>query len=138
MYVGIAKLTVVVVGSHSLKEKRMVIRRIKDRVRDRIGIVLSEVGELESWQRAELGCAVTSGDRQKALQLLDEVVRVAQAAAEGHGEIVGVAKDAITFDGQAVAVSPIGAGLDDRTGAGDKAVAGDDWVPAAWRDDLDE
>ena len=39
----------------------MVIRRIKDRVRERLGVAISEVGELDVWQRAELGCAVASG-----------------------------------------------------------------------------
>ena len=64
MYVGIARLTVLINDSHSLKEKRMVIRRIKDRVRERVGVVVNEVAELDKHQRAELGCAVVSGERQ--------------------------------------------------------------------------
>ena len=89
MYVGMAKLTLVIDESHSLKEKRMVLRRIKDRVRERLHINLNEVGELDVWQKAELGCAVASGDRNKALELIDDVVRVAMAA--GGAEIVGIA-----------------------------------------------
>jgi uncharacterized protein YlxP (DUF503 family) len=133
MYVGIARLTVVIGASHSLKEKRMVIRRIKDRVRERIGVVVNEVGELDSWQRAELGCAVTSGERQKALELLDDVVRLARSASDG--QIVATAKDVWTFD---AAPAPIAA-VDDRTGSGDKAAgaAGDDWIPEEWRDEVD-
>lgn len=129
MYVGIAKLTVVIGQSLSLKDKRMVIRRIKDRVRERVGVVINEVGELDSWQRAELGVAVVSGERQKALQLLDDVVRVAQAASDG--QVVAVAKDAWRFDAAPVEVRPV----DDRTGSGDKAAASDDWIPEAWRED---
>jgi uncharacterized protein len=132
VYVGIARLTVVIAHSHSLKEKRMVLRRIKDRVRERIGVAVNEVGELDNWQRAELGVAVTSVDRAKALELIDDVVRVAMAASDG--QIVAVAKDAWTFDAPAAPV----AAVDDRTGAGDKAGAGqggDDWIPDAWRDD---
>ena len=131
MYVGVAKLTVVIGQSHSLKEKRMVIRRIKDRVRERVGVVVNEVGELDNWQRAELGCAVASGDRQKALELLDEVVRVTQSACDG--QLIAVAKDAWTFDAPPIAMPAI----DDRTGSGDKAVGSDDWVPDEWRDDAD-
>jgi uncharacterized protein YlxP (DUF503 family) len=136
MYVGIARLTVVIGQSHSLKDKRMVIRRIKDRVRERIGVVINEVGDPEikdSWQHAELGCAVTSGERQKALELLDGVVRQAMSASDG--QVVAVAKDVWTFD---AAAAPVAA-VDDRTGSGDKAAgaAGDDWVPDEWRDDLD-
>jgi uncharacterized protein YlxP (DUF503 family) len=128
VYVGIARLTVVLSHSHSLKEKRMVLRRIRDRVRERVGIAVNEVGEQDSWQRAELGVAVTSGERGKALELLDDVVRVAMAASDG--QVVAVARDAWKFDVPSVAV----AAVDDRTGAGDKAAAGnDDWVPDAWK-----
>ena len=130
MYVGIARLTVLINDSHSLKEKRMVIRRIKDRVRERVGVVVNEVAELDKHQRAELGCAVVSGERQKALELVDEVVRVAQSAS--GGQVVAVAKDAWTFDAPAAELPTI----DDRTGSGDKAGAGgDDWIPDAWRDE---
>jgi uncharacterized protein YlxP (DUF503 family) len=136
MYVGVVRLTVVIDQSHSLKEKRMAIRRIKDRVRERVGVAVNEVGEHDRWQVAELGCAVTSGDRPKALEILDDVVRVATAAASASGATVtAIAKDAWTFDAPAAPVAQV----DDRTGSGDKAAgaAGDDWVPDAWRDDLD-
>jgi uncharacterized protein YlxP (DUF503 family) len=135
MYVGVVRITVVIDQSHSLKEKRMAIRRIKDRVRERVGVAINEVGELDRWQLAELGCAVTSGDRPKALEILDDVVRVVAASASASGATVtAIAKDAWTFDAPAAPFAPV----DDRTGAGDKAAgaAGDDWVPDAWKDDL--
>jgi uncharacterized protein YlxP (DUF503 family) len=129
-----ARISLALADAHSLKEKRMVIRRIKDRVRERLGVFVNEVGSSEikdSWQRAELGVAVASSDRMKALALIDDVIRVAMAA--GGAEITAVAKDAITFD---AAPSPV-AVIDDRTGSGDKAVGGDDWVPEAWREEAD-
>jgi uncharacterized protein YlxP (DUF503 family) len=131
-----ARISLMLAEAHSLKDKRMVIRRIKDRVRERLGVFVSEVGSSESkdtWQRSELGVAVASGDRQKALALIDDVIRVAMSA--GGAEIIAVAKDAITFDAEA---SPIDIGVragDDRTGSGDKAAAGDDWIPDAWREE---
>jgi uncharacterized protein YlxP (DUF503 family) len=136
MYVGVVRITVVMDQSHSLKEKRMVIRRVKDRVRERVGVAINEVGEHDRWQLAELGCAVTSVDRPKALEIIDEVVRVAAAAATSSGgAITEVAKDTWTFD----APSAPFAIVDDRPGTGDKAAgaAGDDWVPDAWKDDLE-
>jgi len=130
MFVGMASLSLVIGGSHSLKEKRMVLRRIKDRVRERLGIVVSEVGDQDIWQRAELGVAVVSGDRGKALELLDNVVRVAMAA--GGSEIVAIKRSVVRFEGEDAPVPEI----DDRTGSGDKAVASDGWVPDAWRDEV--
>src|SRR4051812_27815485 len=119
-----AKITLAIGQSQSLKDKRAVVRRIKDRVHEKLGVSINEVGSQDIWQRAELGCAVTSGERRKALEVLDEVVR-AIAAIEG-GSIIAVAKDAITFDAPDVAVA-----IDDRTGSGDKAIAQDDWIPDA-------
>ena len=131
MYVGMAKISLVIEDSHSLKEKRMVLRRIKDRVRERLHVSLNEVGEQDIWQRAELGCAVASSDRGKALELIDDVVRVAMSA--GGAQIVAIAKDVTTFAAESVPFNPI----DDRTGAGDKAQGGDDFIPAEWREQVD-
>ena len=126
VYVGMAKISLVIDQSHSLKEKRMVLRRIKDRVRERAHVIMNEVGDQDIWQRAELGCAVTSSDRNKALEVIDEVVRVAMSA--GGAQVVAIAKDVTTFSAEAVPYTPI----DDRTGAGDKAQAGDDFIPPEW------
>ncbi len=76
MYVAAARLALRIDHSHSLKEKRAVIRRIKARVQERLHVALSEVGSLDVWQRAELGAAVVSGDRSKANEVLDAVVRM--------------------------------------------------------------
>ena len=129
MYVGVAQLTLLIGDSHSLKDKRMVLRRIKDRVREKLSVTVSEVGDHDTWNRAELGCAVASADRGKALELIDEVVRVAMSA--GGAQIAGIAKDVITFDAPAVPFAEV----DERTGAGDKAAAQDDWIPEAWKNE---
>jgi len=133
-----ARISLLLGDAHSLKEKRMVIRRIKDRVRERLGVSISEVGEPEvkdSWQRGELGVAVASGDRQLALALIDDVVRIAMAA--GGAQIIAIAKDAVKFAAEASPIAVPVAVVNDRTGSGDKAVAGDDWVPPEWREEVD-
>ena len=110
----------------------MVLRRIKDRVRERLHINLNEVGEHDVWQRAELGCAVVSSDRTKALELIDEVVRVAMSA--GGAEIVAMARTVTTFDAESMPF----VGIDDRTGSGDKAQGrATDWAPAEWKDEVE-
>jgi uncharacterized protein YlxP (DUF503 family) len=132
VFVGIVKLSLVIGQSHSLKEKRMVLRRIKDRARERFGVAVNEVGDQDNWQRGELGFAVTSGDKTQALAVMDDLVRAIQAAAaDGDAQVVAVAKEVITFDGEAAPVALV----DERTGAGDKALGGDDWIPDEWRDE---
>ena len=51
----------------------------------------------------------------------------------GGAQIVAIAKTVTTFDAESVPFTPI----DERTGAGDKAQAQDDWVPEAWRDEAE-
>ncbi len=123
MFVGIAKISLVIGESHSLKDKRMVLRRIKDRVRERLSVTINEVGEHDIWQRAELGCAVVSAERQKAQEVLDGVVGiVATAAIAGGAELAGVAKDVSRFTG---ASEPYAI----------KAQADTDWIPDEWREE---
>ncbi|HEX5063901.1 MAG TPA: DUF503 domain-containing protein [Kofleriaceae bacterium] len=136
VYVGMAKISLVIDQSHSLKEKRMVLRRIRDRVRERLHVNINEVGELDNWQRAELGCAVVSGDRAKALELIDDIVRVAMQA--GGAQIFAIAKTVVTFDAESLPSIGFPAPIDDRTGAGDKAQGGDDWIPDEWRDEVND
>jgi uncharacterized protein YlxP (DUF503 family) len=66
--------------SHSLKEKRMVLRRIKDRVQNKFNCAIAEVGDQDDWQSAELGFAVVSNEHgftqsmvQKILSFIEDL-----------------------------------------------------------------
>lgn len=82
MVVGIARVTFFLPASHSLKDKRMVVRKVKDRVRARLHVSVAEVDAQDLWQRAVLGIAVVGGDSAFVGRELDEVVRIVRAEAE--------------------------------------------------------
>ena len=82
MTVGIARVTLFLPEVHSLKEKRMVLRRVKDRARQKFNLAIAEVGENDVWQRALLGVAVLGSGRRFVESALDEVVRFVRAEAE--------------------------------------------------------
>jgi uncharacterized protein YlxP (DUF503 family) len=80
MVVGVCRVTLMVPESHSLKEKRMVLRRIKDRVNNKFNCAIAEVGDQDAWQSAELGFAVVSNEHgftqamvQKILQFIEDL-----------------------------------------------------------------
>ena len=73
--VGIARVTLFLGESHSLKEKRMVLRRMKDLVRNKFNVSIAEVAENDLWQRAVLGLTLVGSDRRFAESALDEVLR---------------------------------------------------------------
>lgn len=86
MIVGVCRVTLMVPESHSLKEKRMVLRRIKDRVRNKFNCAIAEVGDQDDWQSVQLGFAVVSNERgftqamvQKVLQYIEDL-QVAKVA----------------------------------------------------------
>ncbi len=59
--------------SHSLKEKRQVLRSIKDRIKARFNVSVAEVDNNDLWQRASLGVSIVSNDRKFANQVLCSV-----------------------------------------------------------------
>jgi uncharacterized protein YlxP (DUF503 family) len=80
--IGIARLTLFIGGSHSLKDKRMVLRRVKDLVRQKFNVSIAEIGENDVWQRAVLGVAVVGNERRFVESSVDEIVRFVQGKAE--------------------------------------------------------
>ena len=62
-------------ASHSLKEKRSVVRRLVDGARSRFEVAAAEVGYQDQWQRCELGFAAVLGTPGLVESVLDAVER---------------------------------------------------------------
>jgi len=75
MVVGVLRLTLIIPGARSLKEKRHAVRKIVDRVRARYNVGIAEVADNDVWQRAVLGVAAVANDRSFVNEVLDKVVR---------------------------------------------------------------
>jgi uncharacterized protein YlxP (DUF503 family) len=64
----------------SLKEKRQIVKSLKDRLHQRFNVSVAETDHHDLWQRAELSAAVVSTDRRHAEQVLQEVDRLVGGA----------------------------------------------------------
>ena len=74
MTVGIYSFELHLPAARSLKDKRQVLRRLKDRLRAHHNIAIAETGEhLELWQRAAL-TVVSVADRREPLERLFEAI----------------------------------------------------------------
>ena len=62
-------------GSHSLKDRRQVVRSLLDGARQRFGVSAAEVGGQDTWQRATLGFAVVSSEARLAEDVVDAIDR---------------------------------------------------------------
>jgi len=78
MFVGIVRIELHLPASGSLKDKRSVVRSLKERIRQRVQAAVAEVDHQDLWQRAALGVAVVSGDRHQVGELLQSVRRLVE------------------------------------------------------------
>ena len=74
MNVGVAKLTLRLEASSSLKDKRRVINSIRERVRNKFNVSVAEVDQNDAWQTAVIGITCVSNNVRHADQTLDNVL----------------------------------------------------------------
>lgn len=92
MPVGVLHIAIHLPGAHSLKEKRAVLRRVKDRLRAKFNVSVAEMAEQELWQRATLGVAAIGPDRAYLEGLLDRAAREAAGLLAGEQVEIGEAE----------------------------------------------
>lgn len=73
--VGILSVELFVPGAQSLKEKRMVVRSVKDQLARRVGASVSEVDHHDLWQRVRITIACVARAERDAGLLLDDAER---------------------------------------------------------------
>lgn len=80
--IGVLTLELWVESSHSLKDKRQVVRSLKDRLRDKFNVSVAEIDGLDSWQNSVLAVVTVANDRTYAEQVL-------QAAESQAADLLG-------------------------------------------------
>ena len=75
MVVGVVRAELHLPESHSLKEKRSVLKSLKDRMRRKFNVAVAEVDPQETWQRAALGVAAVGSERAYVERQLQEIVQ---------------------------------------------------------------
>ncbi len=74
MVLGIGQLSIHIPESHSLKDKRRVVRSIVQRVRSRFDVAIAEVDDQEVWQTATIGIVSLSNSGRHADEVLQHVI----------------------------------------------------------------
>lgn len=85
MIVGALRIVFQIPESHSLKDKRQIVRSLLARVRNEFGVNSAEVGDQERWQIAELGFAMVSESNALVKNTLE---KVADFIAETRPDVV--------------------------------------------------
>ncbi len=74
MIVGTLKLRFVLRDSHSLKDKRRVIKSLKDTLSNKFNVAVAETDEQDVWQTAEIGVATVGSDGSFVQSVLTNLV----------------------------------------------------------------
>jgi hypothetical protein len=82
MVVGLLSVELHIPGAQSLKDKRMVLRSVKDRLR-KFNVAVAEVEHQNLWQRAGLGIVTVSTSEPHAGRELAAVVDEIERAEPG-------------------------------------------------------
>ena len=77
MPVGLLTLELHLPYAHSLKEKRLVLRRLQDRLRARFNVSVGELDHQDLWQRALIGVAAVASNES----VVESILRSAEAEA---------------------------------------------------------
>jgi uncharacterized protein YlxP (DUF503 family) len=68
--IGVRSWELHVPEAHSLKEKRSVVKSMKDRLRNAFNVSVAETGRHEAWQVAEITVCLVASDRRHAESVL--------------------------------------------------------------------
>lgn len=97
LHVGVLRLSLRILGSRSLKDRRRVVLSMRDRIQARHKASFAEVGHLDATDRAVVAVALVGNDARLLQSRLDQV----------RGEILGNA-DAVV-EGEELRIAPFSA-----------------------------
>jgi len=79
MHIGVARVELLLAENGSLKGKRMVVKSVAQRVRNRFNVAVAEVDTQDAWQVATLGIVCVSDDRRHTNEVLSKVLEFIEA-----------------------------------------------------------
>ena len=82
-FVALLSVEVSLPDAQSLKDKRMSVRRVKDRLKA-LGVAVAEVGHLDVWQRVALGVVAVGNRRGHVDELLTAALTTIEANVDGY------------------------------------------------------
>jgi uncharacterized protein YlxP (DUF503 family) len=89
MPIAYLSLEIHIEAARSLKDKRQVVRSVKDRLRHTFNVSVAEIDATDLWQRATIGVVSISDSRDYLEGLMRNVERdAARTANNAGGEIV--------------------------------------------------
>lgn len=75
MHIAFLQVELYIPGSHSLKDKRSVLKRLTNIVRSRHNVAMAEIAHHDSWQTAILGLVTINNEPDNTDRILQRVIQ---------------------------------------------------------------
>jgi len=95
MHIGVLQFTLEIPYATSLKDKRRVVKSMKDRIRRNFNVSIAEIDDLDAWTTATLGAVMAGRDVAYINGALDKLINALESL-----------RDATLADHQLEIVSP--------------------------------
>jgi len=95
MFVGVLRIVLQIPGARSLKDRRRVVKSVKDRTRAKLPVSIAEIGDLERYQVATLGVAVVANDSARCSEVLSHAANLMSHV--GDALVADVATEIVSF-----------------------------------------
>ncbi len=73
MIIGLVEASISLPDARSLKDKRMIVRSMKDRALNRMNVSVAEVGHQDTWRRADLAFVTVAAEKSVVEKRLAEI-----------------------------------------------------------------
>ncbi|WP_028308274.1 DUF503 domain-containing protein [Desulfitibacter alkalitolerans] len=95
MKVGVCTLELRIPYAHSLKEKRSIVKRISNKIKQKFNVSISEIDTQDLWQTATLGIAVVGSHGPLLEGFLETLIDYVESTFDGeirvlHTEVIAV------------------------------------------------
>jgi uncharacterized protein YlxP (DUF503 family) len=76
MIIGLLTLDLHIPEAHSLKSKRLVIKSLIDRIKNKFNVSIAEVDANDLWQRSVIGIALVANETQFINKVFEQIKNV--------------------------------------------------------------
>ena len=77
--IGVLTMELRIEHAHSLKEKRHVVKSLKDRLRRQFNVAVAELDHHDAWQRSVVGVVTLSNEEKHVKEVLQRVLEEADS-----------------------------------------------------------
>ncbi|SFH53102.1 hypothetical protein SAMN05192551_101390 [Tindallia magadiensis] len=93
MKVGICTFNLMMYEGNSLKEKRMIVKSVIERIKSRYNVSIAEIADQDKWRLATIGFCCISNNKSHVEKTIQEVVRFLEK--DGRMELMNIDMEVI-------------------------------------------